>query len=233
MNLQRIAAVIPWTTVLILATAVVMETIARGADDRTHLCEMLALSLDRPYTLLTYWTSHTDSGHAKENIVQWLVLASLAERRLHTKWLTLSCAVTTLVVGSIILAAMSTRLTSDPAGKGLSIIGWMVILPAAATLLNWFTGSNLKLWTGVLLALLASILAAVIKAEVLWPFDVGMLGHIGGTFAGFVVTVIAWRAGKYEPRTRSGGQEYAVTLMLVFLVLVALFEASVVINSDF
>ena len=70
MNLRRIAALTPWTATLIFATAVAMETIARDADGRRHLCEMLALSLDRPYTLFTYWTINTDPGHARANIVQ-------------------------------------------------------------------------------------------------------------------------------------------------------------------
>ena len=203
-----------------------METIAGNAGDRTHLCEILALSPHRPYTLLTHWTIHTDLAHAQGIIVQWSALAGIVEWRLRTKWFALCCAATTLAVASIILIAMSAGLTSGEAGKGLSIIGWMVILPEAALLLNRFTSSRIKCWTGVQLTCIAAMLAAAIKANGMWPFDVGMLGHIGGTIAGLFVTVIARRAGKYQPRARAAAEEYAVILMLVFLVLVTLVEAS-------
>ena len=78
----------------------------------------------------------------------------------------------------------------------------------------------------LLLTFLLLVLAATIMAKGLWPFDVGMLGHISGTLAGFLVTVIARRAGKYEPRTRSGREECTVTVILVFLLLVTLFVVS-------
>ena len=229
---RQIAAVIPWTTILILATVVAIEALANGTGDREEFCNILALSPDRWYTTFTYWTIHTDPEHAWKNIGQWALTATFMEWKLRTKWLTATCAVTTLAVGLIVQVAIGAELTNGDTGKGLSIIGWMVIVPVAAILINCFTGSARKLSAGVVLTFLVLGLGAALIAEEPWTLPVGMLGHIGGAVAGFLVFAVAVRAGKYEFTPKSWEKEFIVIVALVMLAVFALMEVTALSSLD-
>ena len=209
-----------------------MEILIWATDDRTHLCEIFGLSPDRPYTLFTYWVVHENPEHAWKNIGQWAFTAPFVECKLRRRWFTATCVITTLAVGLIVQVAIGAELTNGNTGKGLSVIGWMVLVPVAAILLNCFTGNARRLKAGAVLTFLVLGLWAAVIVEEPWTLPVGMLGHIGGTIVGFLVFVVAFRTGRYEFRIGSWGKEYAVTIALAALAIFALLEVAALSNPD-
>ena len=203
-----------------------------ASHSRASFLDALALSPDRWYTIFTYWTVHAAPRHAWGNIVLWALTAGLVERKLRTQSFVLYCIIATLAVAAVILLIRTDALREDGPGNGLSIIGWMVLVPAVTMGMSLLTGSARRLKAGVFLTFLAMALGAGMMAEDPRGLPVGMLGHIGGAVVGFVAVANALRAGSYVAVPRSEGREAAGYCILAVLSVVAIWGATSLVLSQ-
>ena len=232
-HLDNLAREAPWTTIAIMVATGAVEIFAEATNQRVPLCQLLALSSDRWYTVATYWLIHDYPVHARQNILLWAPAGPFIEARIGTGWFAATCITVTIGMGIIILIAKGETLTGVSTGKGLSIIGQMVIvlaarpwiaglvgrlpddcLSAASVARAWIARRSSKLaevWLSnealLRLAILGTYIVLALyeidAEQELAEIPASTIGHIGGITAGFCTAVIAVRTRKFDVNRRT------------------------------